>query len=78
MTEAMPFLQKTILLSYDPRPFAEVLLFIEHVNLFIVILILFFTLLVEHCTNLHRKTEQMDEAFCVVMIVQIASCKACK
>ena len=25
MTEAMPFLQKTILLSYDPRPFgAEV------------------------------------------------------
>ena len=21
MTEAMPFLQKTILLSYDPRPF---------------------------------------------------------
>ena len=23
MTEAMPFLQKTILLSYDPRPFAE-------------------------------------------------------
>ena len=22
MTEAMPFLQKTILLSYDPRPFA--------------------------------------------------------
>ena len=23
MTEAMPFLQKAILLSYDPRPFAE-------------------------------------------------------
>ena len=23
MTEAMPFLQKTILLSYDPRPFSE-------------------------------------------------------
>ena len=23
MTEAMPFLQKTILLSYDPRPFGE-------------------------------------------------------
>lgn len=22
MTEAMPFLQKVILLSYDPRPFA--------------------------------------------------------
>lgn len=22
MTKAMPFLQKTILLSYDPRPFA--------------------------------------------------------
>lgn len=22
MTEAMPFLQKAILLSYDPRPFA--------------------------------------------------------
>lgn len=22
MTEAMPFLQKTILLSYDPRPFS--------------------------------------------------------
>ena len=24
MTEAMPFLQKTILLSYDPRPFKQV------------------------------------------------------
>ncbi len=23
MTEAMPFLQKTILLSYDPRPFSQ-------------------------------------------------------
>ena len=23
MTEAMPFLQKAILLSYDPRPFGE-------------------------------------------------------
>ena len=23
MTEAMPFLQKTILLSYDPRPFCN-------------------------------------------------------
>lgn len=23
MTEAMPFLQKTILLSYDPRPFVR-------------------------------------------------------
>ena len=23
MTEAMPFLQKTILLSYDPRPFGR-------------------------------------------------------
>lgn len=23
MTEAMPFLQKTILLSYDPRPLAR-------------------------------------------------------
>ena len=27
MTEAMPFLQKTILLSYDPRPFVRGLLF---------------------------------------------------
>ena len=27
MTEAMPFLQKTILLSYDPRPFAGGFLF---------------------------------------------------
>ena len=26
MTEAMPFLQKTILLSYDPRPFGGGLL----------------------------------------------------
>ena len=25
MTEAMPFLQKAILLSYDPRPFGAVL-----------------------------------------------------
>ena len=23
MTEAMPFLQKTILLSYDPRPYSR-------------------------------------------------------
>ena len=29
MTEAMPFLQKAILLSYDPRPLAgDVLLFV--------------------------------------------------
>jgi len=28
MTEAMPFLQKTILLSYDPRPFAAGFLFV--------------------------------------------------
>ena len=27
MTEAMPFLQKTILLSYDPRPFAGGIVF---------------------------------------------------
>ncbi len=27
MTEAMPFLQKTILLSYDPRPFRAVFVF---------------------------------------------------
>ena len=27
MTEAMPFLQKAILLSYDPRPFAGGFLF---------------------------------------------------
>ena len=27
MTEAMPFLQKAILLSYDPRPFAGGYLF---------------------------------------------------
>lgn len=27
MTEAMPFLQKTILLSYDPRPFCGDFLF---------------------------------------------------
>ena len=29
MTEAMPFLQKTILLSYAPRPFAEGLFRLE-------------------------------------------------
>ena len=28
MTEAMPFLQKAILLSYDPRPFAGGYLFV--------------------------------------------------
>lgn len=28
MTEAMPFLQKAILLSYAPRPFAEGVLFL--------------------------------------------------
>ena len=27
MTEAMPFLQKTILLSYDPRPFGRGIVF---------------------------------------------------
>ena len=27
MTKAMPFLQKVILLSYDPRPFARGILF---------------------------------------------------
>lgn len=29
MTEAMPFLQKTILLSYDPRPFRRGTYFIN-------------------------------------------------
>ena len=32
MTEAMPFLQKTILLSYDPRPFGAGL-FCAHLQL---------------------------------------------
>lgn len=31
MTEAMPFLQKTILLSYDPRPFARALFFSPYI-----------------------------------------------
>ena len=30
MTEAMPFLQKTILLSYDPRPFGGVFLYVQN------------------------------------------------
>ena len=39
MTEAMPFLQKTILLSYDPRPFSrglfyKTLLFFVFIDLF--------------------------------------------
>jgi hypothetical protein len=29
MTEAMPFLQKAILLSYDPRPFGVVVFWSE-------------------------------------------------
>ena len=29
MTEAMPFLRKAILLSYDPRPFAGGFLFVK-------------------------------------------------
>ena len=29
MTEAMPFLQKAILLSYDPRPFGRGFLFLR-------------------------------------------------
>lgn len=29
MTEAMPFLQKAILLSYDPRPFGVVIFMVE-------------------------------------------------
>ena len=29
MTEAMPFLQKTILLSYDPRPFGGGRFFVD-------------------------------------------------
>jgi len=36
MTEAMPFLQKTILLSYDPRPFGQVL-FIIYPNIVSVV-----------------------------------------
>ena len=32
MTEAMPFLQKTILLSYDPRPFAPDVYKRQHTN----------------------------------------------
>ena len=29
MTEAMPFLRKIILLSYDPRPFLRCVLFVS-------------------------------------------------
>ena len=32
MTEAMPFLQKAILLSYDPRPFAAGLFDNQHMG----------------------------------------------
>ena len=32
MTEAMPFLQKAILLSYDPRPFARGGFFVRKVR----------------------------------------------
>ena len=32
MTEAMPFLQKTILLSYDPRSFPTELLLMSYVR----------------------------------------------
>ena len=37
MTEAMPFLQKAILLSYDPRPLAGGILFLHFIALFIVL-----------------------------------------
>ena len=38
MTEAMPFLQKTILLSYDPRPFdRRFFLYICHADFFFTI-----------------------------------------
>ncbi len=30
MTKAMPFLQKAILLSYDPRPFVRGLFYVQH------------------------------------------------
>ena len=33
MTEAMPFLQKTILLSYDPRPFARGIFFMTRTGI---------------------------------------------
>lgn len=32
MTEAMPFLRKLILLSYDPRPCAGVFMFVQIVK----------------------------------------------
>ena len=32
MTEAMLFLQKTILLSYDPRPFLRLFLFLANLQ----------------------------------------------
>ena len=32
MTEAMPFLQKTILLSYDPRPFGAGLFYASRIK----------------------------------------------
>lgn len=34
MTEAMPFLQKTILLSYDPRPFRRGVFYSENCLIF--------------------------------------------
>lgn len=36
MTEAMPFLQKTILLSYDPRPFRRGVFYFEICLIFLI------------------------------------------
>ena len=44
-------------------------------KLFIVLLVLYFQHL--HSTNLCRKTKQVDEAFCIMMVIHITGCKAC-
>ena len=44
-------------------------------KLFVVLFILYFQHL--HGTNLCRKTKQVDEAFCIMMVIHITGCKAC-
>ena len=44
-------------------------------HLLVVVLFYFLHL---HCTNLAGKSEQVDEAFCIVVVIQIAGCEGSK
>ena len=50
----------------------------ERNSLYMYLFLIFIYILQLHCTNFQRKSEQVDESACIMMIIEITCCKACK